>query len=64
MDELTLWCYVQGDPRYFPVSIPSSQTIHELKERIYDKKHNFFSGRGHDAADLDLTKVCYIMISM
>jgi hypothetical protein len=62
MAELTLWCYVQGDPNYFPVSISSSQTISRLEESIHGETHNFFVGR--DPSDLILTKVRYIMISM
>jgi len=64
MNELKLWCYVEGGHpySYFEVTILSSQTIYNLQEQIYGEVDKSFVG--YDAADLILTKVRYIMISM
>jgi len=62
MNELKLWCYIEGDRSYFNVSILSSQTIYDLQKRIHDERKKHFDRC--DAADLILKKVRYIMISM
>jgi len=62
MDELELRCCIEGDCRYFLVSISSSQTIYDLQGRIYGKTP-VKSFVGCNAKDLRLTKVHYTMIS-
>ena len=61
--ELKLWCCLEGGRNCFQVSILFSQTIHDLKGRIYLKAGNFFARARRNARDLTLTKVYYIMIS-
>jgi len=60
MDKVKLWYCIEGDPIYSSVSIPSSQTIDDLKKLIYNEKDKSLRC---NAADLILTKVHYIMIS-
>ncbi|KAH9980526.1 hypothetical protein BJV74DRAFT_887757 [Russula compacta] len=55
MDELQLWCCVESDHAYFPVSISPSQTILELKQRIHAKADKSFIGC--NANHLTLKKV-------
>jgi len=62
MEELRLWCSIEGYDRYFRVSISSSQIIQDLAEKIYNTTPNFFTGR--DRTDLILHKVRYIVIPM
>jgi len=62
MDKVKLWCCIEGDRRYFQVSILSSQTIYDLQKRIHDENKKHFDRC--DARDLILTKVRYIVISM
>jgi len=62
MEELKLWCTIEGYNRYFRVSIPSSQIIQDLIKNIYNTAPNFFTG--WDLMDLILNKVRYIVISM
>jgi Crinkler effector protein N-terminal domain len=42
-DEITLWCWVLGDPygRVFSVSIKRNVTIEKLREAIQGKKSSF-----------------------
>jgi len=62
MDELKLWCCVEGDRSYFQLYF-IFDTIFHLKKRIYDEKDKSFNFRCN-AADLILTKVGYITIFM
>lgn len=62
MEELRLWCSIEGYNRYFRVSIPSSQIIQDLTMKIYNMAPNFFTG--WDFMDLILHKVSYIVSSM
>ncbi|KAH9952354.1 hypothetical protein BC827DRAFT_1159892 [Russula dissimulans] len=53
MDEIKLWC-CEGNANYFYVSIPPTQSISCLKERIFEKGRDSFNGL--DAKNLILTK--------
>jgi len=65
MEELRLWCSIEGYGRYFRVSISSSQVIvQDLAEKIYNTTPNFFTRAGWDIMDLILHKVRYIVISI
>ena len=53
MNELKLWCYLEGDRCYFPVSIIlSSQIIYHLQVDLWHEGHVFHSE--FDATDSDL----------
>src|SRR5712675_492226 len=56
MNELKLWCYLEGDRLYFSVLISPSETIDDLKKLIYKAKEKSF---GCNAVDLILKKVRY-----
>jgi hypothetical protein len=58
---IKLWCYLEGDNEIFRISISPTQTIYDLKEQICHECSNSIKC---DAAQLALTKVRYIMISV
>ena len=55
MEELQLWCSIEGYKRYFRVSIPSSQIVQDLAMKIYNMTPNFLTEWDH--TDLILHKV-------
>jgi len=59
-DELTLHCYRDIERRQdmFPISIPMSHSIHDLKKKLVSETEIKYNASG-----LILTKVRYIMIS-
>ncbi|KAH9963845.1 hypothetical protein BC827DRAFT_1154326 [Russula dissimulans] len=57
MDEIKLWCCVEGDPNYFRVSVSPSQFIDDLKKQIYNEKAQYFARLRVGAPSLMLTKV-------
>lgn len=61
MEELELWCCLEGDCSYFQVSILPSKNIYALKEKIYNTQRYQNTVR---VQDLILHKVRYIMMSM
>jgi len=56
MDECNLWCYFEGSKDYFPVSIPITQYIDSLKEKIHMEQNEIFTGYAYPT--LILFKVC------
>ena len=62
-DTFYLWCYVQGDSIYFPVTVPSATPIGVLQQKIKEEGKNGVLN-SVDAKDLTLWKVRYIMVSM
>ncbi len=64
MTDVKLWCFVEGQTRYFDVYTPPNQDISYLKRQICAEGVHFFAQRHLDASHLTLTKVRYIMISM
>ena len=55
------WCLIEGDSDCFDVSVSSTQSIYELKEKIHAKNRNFSTR--YDLKDLTLLKVHSIIIS-
>ncbi|KAH9964143.1 hypothetical protein BC827DRAFT_53345 [Russula dissimulans] len=53
--DVKLWCYIKGDGTCFDVSIPPTQSISHLRERIFEKGRNSFNVL--DAKNLILKKV-------
>jgi hypothetical protein len=53
---------IDGRLNISSVPVTPNETIEDVKEKIYRRAPNFFSG--YDDVDLILTKVCYIMISI
>jgi hypothetical protein len=53
----TLWCIADGDNTVFSVTVLSSISIDELKNKIKEAKSNFL--QRVDASDLTLSKVRY-----
>ena len=61
-EEMTLWCYIEGEDAVFSVDALSTLTVDRLKVKIKNTKSNVLSGI--DPSRLTLTKVRYIMVSM
>ena len=59
-EDYKLWCICENDKNAFRISISPTKDIYDLKGLIV--KEQFFGK--YSAADLTLTKVRHIMISM
>ena len=57
-----LWCTIEGKVGFFGVSIPLNSKINDLKTEICNTASDSLAG--YNQSELNLTKVCYIMISM
>ena len=58
-------CYcIDGRRNVSSIPVTPNESIEVVKEKIYRKAPNFFSQYDAQVADIILTKVCYIMISL